>query len=175
MIRKGANESRPRRRNGKVKIVRTGVRHLETLKSWFPDRASCVEWGGPDFRFPFSNETFLEDIHWRAMRSYSAIDAQNGLLTFGQYYEKAGRCHLARLVVDPFKRSKGIGRQFIRGLMEIGKSDLDANACSLFVMADNDNALACYRGIGFSQTEWPAEQDHLPGIVFMTSEGSLVY
>jgi len=152
-----------------MNIVSTELRHVEAMHSWFTDRESIRQWGGPGFRFPFTHETFLEDIHWQAMASYSAVDNQQPL-AFGQYYGKLDHCHLARLVVDPGKRSRGFGSRFITALMEIGKLDLKLNSCSLFVMNDNNEALACYRSIGFVESEWPAEQEYLPGISFMVAQ-----
>jgi hypothetical protein len=52
--------------------------------SWFPDQQACAQWGGPAMRFPFTEERFLEDIHWGKMPSYSAVSDEFGLLGFGQ-------------------------------------------------------------------------------------------
>lgn len=50
-----------------VDIAETEYSEIETLKSWFPDKQSSYNWGGPGLRYPFSHESFLEDIHWEKM------------------------------------------------------------------------------------------------------------
>ncbi|NIP17852.1 MAG: GNAT family N-acetyltransferase [Xanthomonadales bacterium] len=141
--------------------------HLETLKTWFPDRDSLWQWGSPHFRHPFTDESFLEDAFWGKMPTYSALDEEGSLAAFGQYYERAGRCHLARLVVDPVRRSAGLGRWFTAALLEIGLRDLGAAEASLFVYRDNAPAVCCYRSLGFREHEWPPDREPWPEVMFM--------
>jgi len=148
-------------------IVETRTEHLETLKTWFPDKRSVRQWGGPQFRHPFTHATFLEDMRWREVPGYSLLDDENRLVGFGQYYEREGRCHLARLVIDPARRGKGIGRYFIRGLMQIGMSDLGAEECSLFVMNSNQGAIRCYMSLQFVDTPYPTDDPLYENIAFM--------
>jgi len=147
-------------------IEETSHTHIETLKSWFPDKTSVRIWGGPLFRHPFTTKTFLEDMRWGSMPSYSGLDERRQLLAFGQYYEKAGFCHLARLAVDPQFRSRGIGSHFISELMNIGRNEFGLEGCSLFVMTANAAALACYKKLGFTHQPWP---DPIEGITYMTT------
>ncbi|MCB1037221.1 MAG: GNAT family N-acetyltransferase, partial [Acidobacteria bacterium] len=98
--------------------------HLEELASWFQDVDSCRQWGGPNFRFPFSAETFRADLRWGEMASWSLCE-DGRLAAFGQYYERRGRCHLARLAVAPADRGRGLGTLLVeelsrRGLRELG-------------------------------------------------------
>src|SRR5262245_3560565 len=138
-----------------MELARTKQSEIEILKSWFSDRESSYAWCGPGLRFPFTSESFLEDIHWERMPAYSLLDERGQFIGFGQYYEKLGRCHLARLVVSPAHRAHGVGRQFISRLMSIGIEDLDATECSLFVLNYNDKALRCYRSLGFEKVPYP--------------------
>jgi len=148
-------------------IVATEPGHLDILKSWFPDKQSVRQWGGPHFRHPFTDATFREDMRWRKIPAYSLLDDESGLIGFGQYYEKAGRCHLARLVIDPARRGEGVGQNFIRGLMQIGMSDLGCDECSLFVMNWNQPAIRCYRSLGFVRSPYPDQQPEMENIDFM--------
>jgi ribosomal protein S18 acetylase RimI-like enzyme len=148
-------------------VVKSKPAHLEELMRWFPDGQAAYLWGGPFLRYPLSIETFLEDIHWGTMASWSGLDEEQNLRAFGQYYEKGGFCHLARLAVDPQHRKSGIGNWFISELMSIGMEDLGLDACSLFVLEDNAAAVGCYRKIGFRSRAWPAWQERLEGIGYM--------
>jgi ribosomal protein S18 acetylase RimI-like enzyme len=118
-----------------MEIVKTKIAELEILKSWFPDQESSYRWCGPNIRFPFAHETFIQDIRWGKMPTYSLLDDKSSLIGFGQYQERLQRCHLARLVIAPSLRAKGFGKKFIAELMHIGMSDLGVNECSLFVFS----------------------------------------
>jgi ribosomal protein S18 acetylase RimI-like enzyme len=150
-------------------IAKTSLADIAVLKSWFPDQAASYLWGGPGLRFPFTDESFREDIHWEKMPSYSLRDDAGEFLGFGQYYEKAGRCHLARLVISPSLRGKGQGQWFVARLMEVGMKDLGVDACSLFVLKNNDKALRCYTGLGFRQVPYPPEHKVFDDIDFMVT------
>jgi len=148
-------------------IVETRTEHLETLKTWFSDKQSVRQWGGPLFRHPFTHATFLKDMRWREVPAYSLLDDDNGMSGFGQYYEREGRCHLARLVIDPALRGQGIGRYFIRGLMQIGMTELGTDECSLFVMDSNRGAIRCYESLRFVHAPCPTEDLLYENIDFM--------
>jgi len=150
-----------------MKLVPTEPEHLEILKTWFPDKESARQWAGPETRYPFTSTAFLEDIRWREMPAYSMLDEQNQLTGFGQYYEKSGRCHLARLIVAPALRAKGLGHYFIRELMNIGMSNLGTNECSLFVIDSNTSAIRCYASLNFVPAAYPPEQPFISNISFM--------
>ena len=150
-----------------MNIVETEYHEIEILKSWFPDKESSYYWCGPGLRFPFSHESFLEDIHWNKMATYSLRNDEGQFIGFGQYYEKLQRCHLARLVVSPSQRSMGIGHKFIFQLMSVGMKDLGTNECSLFVVNDNEKAISCYQSLGFQKQEYPANNEFFDDIDFM--------
>jgi ribosomal protein S18 acetylase RimI-like enzyme len=150
-----------------MKLAPSEPEHLETLKTWFADKESARQWGGPGIRYPFTRAAFLEDIRWQEMSAYSMLDEGDQLTAFGQYYERSGRCHLARLIVAPALRSKGIGYHFIRQLMNIGMSELGTNECSLFVMNSNRKAVRCYLSLNFVPAAYPPGQPFYEDINFM--------
>ena len=150
-----------------VNIIPAEFGHLKALKTWFPDKTAAYDWCGPGMRYPFTHETFLEDIHWERMPAYSLINKNKELIGFGQYYEKAGRCHLARLVISPSCRSMGFGYHFITRLMAMGMEDLGADECSLFVIRSNEKALTCYRALNFEKAEYPPGHEIYADIDYM--------
>lgn len=154
-----------------MKLTTTRPAELETLKSWFTDKRACYRWGGPRVRFPFTDKTFLEDIQWQHVPTYSLLSDAGELMAFGQYYEKSGRCHLARLAVSPSQRGLGIGQQFIAELMNIGMAEFETEECSLFVLDYNSSAVQCYRSLGFSKSEYPANDEFLANVDFMVYRG----
>jgi ribosomal protein S18 acetylase RimI-like enzyme len=148
-------------------IIETEYSEIEILKSWFPDKEAGYNWCGPGFRFPFSHESFLQDIRWKKIPTYSLHNDEGQFIGFGQYYEKLQRCHLARLVVSPAQRSMGVGRRFISRLMNMGMKDLGTRECSLFVVNNNENALNCYKSLGFMKHKYPPDHEHFEDIDFM--------
>ena len=148
-------------------IVKTRYCEIEILKTWLPDKDSSYFWCGPGLRFPFTHASFLEDIHWEKMPSYSLLNNTGELVGFGQCYEKNGRCHLARLIISPDLRGKGHGQWFIANLMSIGAKELDTDEFSLFVVNYNQSALRCYEALGFKREEYPPDHKLFDNINFM--------
>ncbi|MGQ0333135.1 GNAT family N-acetyltransferase [Halomonas elongata] len=142
--------------------------HFETLASWFSDAQSCRRWGGSAFRYPFTMQSFREDLQLDALMSRSLVGEAGELLGFGQYYARWGHCHLARLAVAPGRRGEGLGTKLIQLLAREGCGVLATETCSLFVFPDNP-ALGLYRRLGFVETPLPAdEQADMPDIHYMT-------
>lgn len=137
------------------------------LMSWFQDRQSCQQWGGPQFRFPYTSSSFLADCAWQDHSSYVLKDSHNCLLGFGQFYQRAGRCHLARLVIAPDKRGRGLGKVLVKALMAEGCKQLQLSECSLFVLKHNAAAKACYLSLGFQPAEYPEPIPELAGCDYL--------
>lgn len=150
-----------------VTATRDDAREVMT---WFPDAESVMLWGSPFTRFPLREETFFIDTDWDRIASRVARDDDGNLLAFGQFYPKLGRCHLARLVVNPAFRRRGYGLRFIEALMRHGGDALETNAFSLYVMTANKPAWHCYKALGFDMQPYPHNDPHLDNCVFMVAE-----
>ena len=97
----------------------TAESDIDLLMKWFPDADATRIWGGPDFRHPFNRHSFVEDIHWGRMATFSLHSPSAELAAFGQIYERLNRINLARLAVNPTMRGQGIGRRLIEMLMTL--------------------------------------------------------
>jgi len=64
---------------------------------------------------------------------------------------------IGHVVVDPAMRGQGIGRTFVRKLVECGFQTLGAERISLIVLPGNEPAIRCYQAAGF---ELRAEEYH---------------
>ncbi len=140
---------------------------LPELMTWFSDPGLAYQWGGPGLRFPFDTASFKEDVHFDEMATYVYRGNDGSLTAFGQFYEKSGRCHLARLAVNPTVRGQGTGQKFVAELLQRGLAELKLETASLFVLKTNAAAIHCYRKLGFRQTPWPVGQEVFTGIIFM--------
>jgi len=145
----------------RVSLQPFGLNQLQQLMGWFPDKVGCRMWGGPEFRYPFDEATFQEDSRILGLPSWSLAGSDGSLSAFGQYYLRAGRCHLSRLAVAPHLRGHGIGSALVRELCQLGCAAFGVASCSLFVLPGNESALRLYHRLGFVAAPYPE-----PDLVF---------
>ena len=141
---------------------------IDVLMAWFPQQEDVLIWGGPSYRYPFTRETFFEDIYWGRMASFVLRDPAEEFAAFGQVFERLGRIHLARLVVHPALRARGVGKRLLRMLMIASRPLFDCSECSLFVLRDNAAALKCYQAMGFTIAEYPDGVPHADACYYLT-------
>ena len=141
---------------------------VEDLMRWFRNFNDVNIWGGPAFRYPFTRETFFEDLQWHRMASFGLFDASDKLAGFGQLYDRDQRIHLARLVVDPAPRGRGLGRRLIELLMAAGRERYPHDEFSLFVYRANESAYRCYRSLGFTIADYPPDMPHADVCDYLT-------
>ena len=152
-----------------MKIEEARIEHALEVMGWFPDKESVVRWGSFYMRWPLEEASFLEDIFWDRMPARIALADDGRLLGFGQFYRKLGRCHLARLVINPEFRGRGLGERFVAALMEHASRVLDTDGFSLYVMAHNRPAYNAYRAVGFELYPQPPDEPELQNTVFMVA------
>jgi ribosomal protein S18 acetylase RimI-like enzyme len=153
-----------------MKIENASMQDAREVMNWFPDKESVMLWGSPYTRYPLREETFFDDIYWDRIESRVARGMQGELLAFGQFYPKLARCHLARLVVNPEFRRRGVGLNFIDSLMTHGGEHLNTSEFSLYVMTVNKPAWHCYKSLGFHMEPYPHGDPHLDNCVFMVAD-----
>jgi ribosomal protein S18 acetylase RimI-like enzyme len=141
---------------------------LASLRAWLDTADAVRTWGGPNFRYPYTTETFVEDCHWPEMDSFCLRDPDGRLAAFGQLYDRDGRINLARLIAKPSMRGRGVGRRLVGLLMVAGARLLDLDEYSLYVYRDNEAALSCYRAMGFEIADCPLEGPLAEECYFLT-------
>jgi ribosomal protein S18 acetylase RimI-like enzyme len=150
-----------------VQLIDVAKAHVPQIMSWFPTEHSCRIWGGPEFRFPFTLETFIADSKLTSLPTYALIQEDADLCGFGQFYLRVGRCHLSRLAVAPAHRGRGLGTQLIERLVREGKKALGVTQISLFVHVTNTSAIAIYEHLGFTRTPYPEPGVEIPNSYYM--------
>lgn len=145
---------------------------FDDVMSWFPDAHSVDIWAGPNFRYPFTSETFREDCRVDVMASYVLRNSAGELVAFGQSYEREGRGHLARLVSNPAMRRQGAGKKLIRMIIAALEMSGDYDEYSLFVYRDNTPAYQCYLSLGFVVVEYPDDAPMPDKCFFLTRQAT---
>jgi len=141
---------------------------INEVMTWFPDAGSVDIWGGPNFRYPFTPETFREDCRLDLMKSWTLSNANGQLAAFGQAYERDGRGHLARLISNPDLRRQGAGRRLIEMIISLLDETHAYDEYSLFVYRDNKPAYRCYLSLGFVVQDYPDDAPMPEKCYFLT-------
>ena len=141
---------------------------LPELMTWFPDRSGLLTWGGSEFRFPFTAETFRDDANVRSLPTWALVE-DDALVGFGQCYLRVGRCHFGRLAIAPARRGSGFGSRLIRGLAQWGRNEFRTDSFSLFVLPGNQDAIRLYRRMGFAEIPYPAPSPATDAYIYMVA------
>ena len=80
-----------------------------------------------------------------------ADDQMVGFTMFG-FYEKDGRYHLFRLMIDEQHQGKGYGTAATRAVIEIMRKDNDCREIYLSFVPENVSAERLYENVGFQKT-----------------------
>lgn len=145
---------------------------IDQLMAWFDSAERTRRWGGPNFDYPFTRESFLRDLKWSAVHSFCLVDEHDVMLGFGQFYERFGRNHLARIAVAPDARGRGHGVVLVNGLIAAADALFPGRDSSLYVYHDNSAAIACYRRAGFTESPSPDEGETFNDCLFMVASNA---
>lgn len=127
------------------------LQDLQTVLTWIATPRALRFWGGPGLTFPPRAEAVWQAIEATDENSFSLMDRKVNLAAFGQtLIREPGTVHLARIIVSPALRGKGIGRILCQELIGAGVERYQAAAMSLNVYKDNRAALSLYQSLGFA-------------------------
>ena len=139
---------------------------LEVVVEWVTSRQECELWAGPGIYFPLAPRAFSAQIDMRGATNV-ALDDEGGLVAFGQALRRSPcRAHLARLIVRPDARRRGIGRALVQELLSRA-AGAGLSSVTLNVYSDNAAALALYTDLGFRRAERPPGDPPSAGAWFM--------
>jgi ribosomal protein S18 acetylase RimI-like enzyme len=122
---------------------------------WFDNQAQLTLWAGPNFRYPYCETTFTEDLDLDNLKTLALLNQAGKLVAVGQYSLRLDKCHLGRLVVNPAYRGQGIVARLIAKLSAQGLATLGVDACALFVFEHNGGAIKAYKSLGFVTQNFP--------------------
>lgn len=141
---------------------------LNTLIAWIKTKEACRLWAGPAVRFPLTLERLKQDIGYSTGNTFAMKAAGGELVGLGQLLDKGNnRIHLARIILAPNRRGKGLGDRLCRllidkGLKRFGKVDFTLN-----VYSENAIAVKLYQKLGFKPKPAPSDSRQDEEIIHM--------
>lgn len=128
-----------------------GLEDLRTILAWVPTLDLLRFWGGPAVDFPPEADRIWRTIEAEGSNTFVLVDREAGILGLGQTLAREpGAVHLARIIVSPAHRGRGLGGMLCRALLACAVNRLGAVRATLNVYTDNLPAVACYRALGFT-------------------------
>ena len=123
-----------------------------TLLSWIDDELNRRIWSGNTFPEEFGEEVFLSHLDRENLFAFSGFDQAEKLVAYGELVgEKFGDGILCRVIVDPSKRGKGLGKTFCTELLRIAFEEFHYRNLTLNAFHFNVPAIRCYKSLGFRE------------------------
>ena len=147
---------------------------LNTLISWIKDQGACRLWAGPHVRFPLTLQRLKKDIEFSEENTFVMVNDAGQPVGLGQLLEKEnGRIHMARVMVAPPQRAKGLGEMLCRLLIEEGIKRFGNVNFSLNVYSDNTTAVRLYQKLGFKPQPSPSDPSPDKDVIHMVLKPGL--
>jgi len=137
------------------------ISDFDQLINWIPSKKFHVQWCGSVFKYPFDEDQFekyLQKCGGQPPKrlAFKVIDSKNnkmiGQSSFHIINLEQRSAHLGPILVgDSSLRGRGIGRQIVDRMLEIGFRQLKLHRIDLYVFDFNESAIACYEKSGFTK------------------------
>jgi RimJ/RimL family protein N-acetyltransferase len=141
-----------------IKLEKFKISDIEALISWIPDKEFLLQWGGPAYKFPLTEDQLQDEIN---MMSSEPAKTLMFTVKIADTDELVGHIQLlgidlvnssariGRVLVGEKKfRNKGIGMKMINAILEIAFETYKLHRVDLGVFDFNKSAIACYEKAG---------------------------
>lgn len=123
---------------------------LAVVASWITSVRECERWAGQRVRFPIDLEQLPATIELSETNAFSLVDGER-VVGFGQLLARdGGRGHLARIIVSPSARGRGLGARIVERLLDRARA-ASYRQLSLYVDRGNLPATTLYARFGFRE------------------------
>lgn len=142
-----------------IKLEKFEISDVQTLASWIPDKEFLLQWGGPAYTFPLTDEQLRAEIGLMSseppkslMFTAKIVDTNEVVghiqllgIDLVNMSARIGRV----LVGNKNLRNKGIGVKMVNEILHIAFETLKLHRVDLGVFDFNKSAIACYEKAGF--------------------------
>lgn len=147
-----------------LRLTQASIEDSASLMQHFDSLTELTDWGGEGFQFPPRRLQFLQQLYKSDSQSF-ILSQEQEMVAFGQICQRFGKHHLARLLVLPQYRGRGLSQSLLASLVLQGLQQDPQKDFSLFVFKHNEVALHCYQRFGFVEAPQPGTPH--PGLRFM--------
>jgi RimJ/RimL family protein N-acetyltransferase len=132
---------------------------FQQLISWSGDEAFLLQWAGPEFKYPLTEDQLLEyikganDIERSHRLIYKAMETETnqtvGHISIGRIERDNRSARIGKVLIgNKSSRGKGDGTQIMQQALRIGFEELHLHRISLGVFDFNESARKCYGKTG---------------------------
>jgi len=136
-----------------IRIERFGKEDFSRLKSWIETEEALIQFSGPIFSFPLTEQQLEVYISDPRRHAFKVINAENKrVIGHAEVYlmedNSAKLCRI--LIADVQSRGKGMGQKLVSELLKFSFIHLQASRAMLNVYDWNVPAIKCYEKAGFT-------------------------
>lgn len=144
---------------------------FDRLIGWVGSAEEMMRWTADAFAYPLTRERLRRHLRESAAsgvrRIYKAVDAESGQVTghieLGAIDPRNRSLRLARVLVDPARRGRGVGEAMVRAALGVAFGEMGMHRVELGVFDFNAGAIACYERAGFRRDGVRRESLSTPG------------
>lgn len=132
---------------------------IQTLIGWTDSPEFLMQWAGPGFRYPLDESQLRSLVRAPSSRTpqlmaFTAVERETdrvlGHIELFAIDRQNRSARIGRVLVGPERlRGRGIGREIVLAVLEIGFVQLALHRIDLVVFDFNQQAIACYEKAGF--------------------------
>ena len=133
-----------------IKLARFSENDFDNLISWITSKEELIQFAGPIFEFPLSQEQLQKYISDSNVIAYKVMYANEHIGHAEINLTERSLPKLCRILIgNKNYRGKGLGLQLVELLLQICKEEFNANLVELNVYDWNEKAIKCYERAGF--------------------------
>lgn len=128
---------------------------FDRFKSWIRSPEELLQFAGPYFSFPVTDEQLKKYIDDPKRRPYKIVSTEtNNVIGHCELNFERSIPRLSRiLIADNTERNKGYGKKTINAMLKLLFDDNTYDQADLNVYDWNTSAIKCYEGVGFKINE----------------------
>lgn len=134
-----------------IRLETFGKESYEELISWICSEEQLMQFAGPAFTFPLTNEQLEISLSDKNRFAFKVVNCEtNIVIGYSEIYLTHQSAYLGRITIgDKEQRSKGLGQQIVNLLLDFVFSKLEKTKAELNVFDWNIEAIKCYEKTGF--------------------------